>query len=244
MTQQRGKLFLLPSPIAEQGLDSIPAEVKRVIHTLSHFVVERERTARRYIRAMEHPVPIDQLVILEMPQDKIGADVIDNQLRPLLSGNSIGILSEAGLPAIADPGNVYVAWAQRHDIDVIPLAGPSSLMMALMASGLEGQRFAFHGYLSAKKDELGKQLKELEQRADRDQATQIFIETPYRNQQVVEAVMKHVGGERWFCIAAGIGEEGGFVKTRRVKDWVKHSKSAAAPNWPEIHKVPCVFLMR
>lgn len=237
MGQQRGKLFLLPSPITENGVESISAEAIRAMHGLRYFIVERERTARRYLRAAQHPVAIDDLVIMEIPQDSIDPGTIEQQLKPLLSGNSIGLLSEAGLPAIADPGNVFVAWAHQHDVEVIPLAGPSSIMMALMASGLEGQRFAFHGYLSAKKDELGKQLKELEQRADRDKATQIFIEAPYRNQQIMEAVQKHVSAERLFCIAAGLGSDDAFVKTKTIKQWNKKG-------WPEIHKIPAVFLLR
>jgi 16S rRNA (cytidine1402-2'-O)-methyltransferase len=237
MTQVRGRLFLLASPITENGLETIPASVTRVVHGLRYFIAERERTARRYIRALGHPLTIDELTIEEMPQDIMEPKVIERQMQPLLAGHDIGILSEAGLPAIADPGNAYVAWAHRSGIDVVPCSGPSSLMMALMASGLEGQRFAFHGYLSAKKEELGRQLKEVEQRANRDQATQIFIETPYRNQQVMEAVIQHVGGERLFCIAANVGGEGGYVKTKRVRVWAKEG-------FPEVHKIPCVFLLR
>jgi 16S rRNA (cytidine1402-2'-O)-methyltransferase len=237
MTQVRGKLFLLASPITENGLDSIPASVTRVVHELRYFIAERERTARRYIRALEHPLTIDELTIEEMPQDIMDPKWVDRQMQPLLAGHDIGILSEAGLPAIADPGSAYVAWAHRMHIAVVPCSGPSSLMMALMASGLEGQRFAFHGYLSAKREELARQLKEIELRANRDKATQIFIETPYRNQQVLETVVKIVGGERMFCIAANVGGEGGFVKTKRVRVWAKEG-------FPELHKIPCVFLLR
>ena len=146
-------------------------------------------------------------------------------------------MSEAGLPAVADPGNKFVLAAHRMGITVVPLAGPSSIFMALMASGLEGQRFAFHGYLSAKKDELSKQMHQLENRADQENATQIFMEAPYRNNQVLDVVGNKMSAKRLFCIAAGIGSENGFVKTKTVGEWRK-------AGWPEIHKVPTIFLMR
>ena len=146
-------------------------------------------------------------------------------------------MSEAGLPAVADPGNLYVRIAHRFGIKVVPLSGPSSIMMALMGSGLEGQRFAFQGYLSAKKDELASQLKELEKRADRDDATQIWIETPYRNGQILQAAEKYLDKNRNFCIAAGLGSEDGFVMTYKIFEWKKNG-------WPEIHKIPAVFLLK
>ncbi len=237
MTPQPGRLFLLPSPITENGVDMIPVQAVSILHGLEYFLVEKARTARRYISATRPPGPIDRLRITEMPEGDIPAREVQAHLQPLRDGKDMGILSEAGLPGIADPGRVYVAEAHRMGVAVIPVAGPSSIFMALMASGLEGQRFMFHGYLSAKKEELGRQLRDLEQRADRDDATQIFIEAPYRNQQVMATVEKLVSPHRLFCIAAGIGEEDGLVKTKRVGDWVK-------TGWPEIHKVPAVFLMR
>lgn len=179
---------------------------------------------------------IDELHITEMPESVPNESVLKEALAPLLKGNDMGILSEAGLPAIADPGSGYVAAAHRMGIEVIPMSGPSSLFMALMASGMDGQRFMFHGYLSAKKDELGKQLRELEQRSNRDRATQIWIETPYRNMQVMEAVEHQLHAKTRFCIAANMGGESGFVKTKTVGDWKKMG-------WPEVHKVPVVFLL-
>jgi len=186
MAQQRGRLFLLPSPILEGELHSIPADVIRVLHSLDYFIVERARTARRYISMTKPDKAIDSLSIMEITVSDISEIEIQQALAPALEGNDIGIMAEAGLPAIADPGNIYVAMAHQMDIEVVPMSGPSSIFMALMASGLEGQRFMFHGYLSAKKDELGKQLHDLEVRADKDDATQIFIEAPYRNHQVME----------------------------------------------------------
>ncbi len=236
MATQRGKLFLIPTPIAEESLESISAEVIRVIHSLGYFIVEKARTARRFISATGHPEKIDSLLIEEMPDPQDDLQ-IQKLLRPALEGRNIGLMSEAGLPAIADPGNLYVREAQRQGIEVVPLAGPSSIMMALMASGLEGQRFSFHGYLSAKKHELQGQLKDLEKRAVRDDATQIFIETPYRNKQVLEVAALSLEGKRQLCIAAGLGAIEGFVMTKTIGEWKQSG-------WPEIHKVPAVFLIR
>ena len=237
MTIQKGRLFLIPSPISEEGIDSIAPEVIRIIHSLDYFIVERARTARRFISAT-HPVKsIEELQIEEIPENQIDEKEIEKLLSPLLQGKNIGLMSEAGMPAIADPGNRYVIAAQRIGIKVIPFAGPSSIMMALMASGLEGQRFSFHGYLSAKKNELPAQLKNLVQRADHDDATQIWIEAPYRNKQILEAVEKNIPQGKQFCIAANLGNEDGFVVTKLISEWKKNG-------WPEIHKVPAVFLLR
>ena len=237
MTQQRGRLFLLPSPIQEGELNGISADVIKVLHSLDYFIVERARTARRYISLTKPSKAIDSLTIREILVSDISENEIQKALAPAMEGHDIGLLSEAGLPAIADPGNSYVAMAHQMDIIVVPMSGPSSIFLALMASGLEGQRFMFHGYLSAKKDELGKQLHDLEVRADRDDATQIFIETPYRNHQVMEVAEHRLSSKRMLCIAAGIGMEEGFVKTKSMKEWRKSG-------WPEIHKVPTVFLVR
>jgi 16S rRNA (cytidine1402-2'-O)-methyltransferase len=237
MTQQRGRLFLLPSPILEEDLHSIPEEVIQVLHTLDYFIVERARTTRRYISRTRPGKSIEDLNIQEIRISDISEFEIKQALAPAMEGKDIGLLSEAGLPAIADPGNIYVAMAHRLDIEVIPMSGPSSIFMALMASGLEGQRFMFHGYLSPRKDELARQLHDLEIRADRDDATQLFMETPYRNHQILEVAQNKLGSNRMFCIAAGIGSKQGFVKTKSMKEWRKSG-------WPEIHKIPTVFLIR
>ncbi len=237
MAKLKGRLILLPSPINENGLESISPDVIRIMHSLDYFIVERSRTARRYLSASKPIKAIDALIIEEMPEAVQSQNEIDLMLKPAIEGHDIGIMSEAGLPAIADPGNLYVSAAHRLGIKVVPLSGPSSIMMALMASGLEGQRFSFHGYLSAKKDELASQLKDLEKRADRDDATQIWIETPYRNGQVIQAAEKYLDQNRSFCMAAGLGSEDGFVLTKKIVEWKKIG-------WPEIHKVPAVFLIR
>lgn len=226
----------MPSPISEDGLDSISPEVIRILHQLDYFIVERARTARRFISMTKPGRSIEQLHIEEIPENSGDERLLEEQLKPLSLGKDMGMLSEAGLPAIADPGHPYVTLAHQLGVTVIPVAGPSSIMMALMASGLEGQRFAFHGYLSAKKDELAYQLKDLERRADRDQASQIWIETPYRNRQIMDTAMKHLEPARLFCVAAGLGSEAGWVVTKSVQEWKKDG-------WPDIHKIPAVFLL-
>ena len=207
------------------------------MHSLEHFIVERARTSRRYISSTKPPRKIETLLIEEMPEDVNNMKLMEAQMQPLLEGKDMGMLSEAGLPAIADPGSKYVAIAHRLGIRVVPITGPSSIMMALMASGLEGQRFTFHGYLSAKKEDLANEIQNIERRADKDDATQIWIETPYRNRQIMEAVEKYLEPKRMFCIAAGIGSKDGFVITRQVNAWRRSG-------WPEIHKVPTVFLLK
>lgn len=233
----KGKMFVLPSPVIEGKLDSISEEAKNILYSLDYFIVERARTSRRYLSALRHPVPIDSIVFEEIPEGEISQDEIKRFISPLFEGKNIGLLSEAGLPAVADPGNLFVKAASREGFEIVPVAGPSSIMMALMASGLEGQRFSFHGYLSAKKNELSSQLKKLMQRADSDDATQIWIEAPYRNKQILDAMEKYADPGRQFCIAAGIGGENEFIKTMSISEWKRKG-------WPEIHKIPAVFLLK
>lgn len=237
MAKHKGRLFLIPSPIDEAGMESISPEAIRIIHSLDYFIVERARTARRYISATKPGKRMEDLKLEEIPESFSDSKMIDEHLQPLQEGLDVGLMAEAGLPAIADPGKQYVARAHQLGIRVVPISGPSSIMMALMGSGLEGQRFAFHGYLSAKKDDLGGQLSAIENRADRDDATQIWIEAPYRNKQILEAVEKYLNPKRQFCIAAGLGSADGFVLTRNMVSWKRSG-------WPEIHKIPAVFLLR
>ncbi len=237
MSNNKGSLFLLPSPIADHALNSIPVEAIQIMHGLDHFIVERARTSRRFIGSTKPEKPIASLSIVEMVEDMNNQQLIRAQLAPLLEGHDMGILSEAGLPAVADPGNKYVAVAHELGIRVVPVSGPSSIMMALIASGLEGQRFTFHGYLSAKREEVENELRQLERRAEKDNATQIWIEAPYRNRQIMEAAGKCLDRKTSFCIASGLGGKDGFVLTRNIASWQRSG-------WPEIHKVPTVFLLR
>ena len=173
-----GTLYLLPTPIGGPSPEAVlPAEVLSTTRSIEHFVVEELRTARRYLSAIGHPRPIAELQLAELNEHTPPTEV-EGLLRPLLDGHNVGLMSEAGLPAVADPGALLVAAAHRHGIAVMPLVGPSSLMLTLMASGLNGQRFAFAGYLPAKPDERKRAIRQLEQRSRSEQQTQLFIEAP------------------------------------------------------------------
>lgn len=232
MKQKPGTLYLIPTPIETGRIDTLPEKTLIRIHSLNHFIVENARTARRFLRAVNHPQAIDTMWIEEMERESTGVDL----LAPLKEGNDVGIMSEAGLPCIADPGNVYVGEAHRIGANVVPESGPSSLFMALMGSGLEGQRFSFLGYLPAKRNELISKLREVERACDREKATQIWIETPYRNNQMMECIGEVIRGDRYFCIAAGLDSQKPLLQTKQVKQW-------KSTGWPEINKVPTVFLL-
>ena len=176
-----GSLYLIPVPLGPVSPETcLPPDTLAVARRLDHFVVERAKTARAHLKAMGHPQPIQALHLEEL-NEHTPATAIATLLAPLKAGHDVGLLSEAGCPAVADPGAALVLAAHRADIRVVPLIGPSSILLALMASGLGGQRFAFHGYLPAKEPERSQAIRELEKTARRDRATQLFIETPYRS---------------------------------------------------------------
>ncbi|HHM20919.1 MAG TPA: SAM-dependent methyltransferase, partial [Bacteroidetes bacterium] len=175
-----GKLYLIPTPLGDNALHTIPPYVRAIVHRLEYLVAERAKTARHFIRAAGTIRPIADYHISEL-NDRTPRSDLDEMLRPLLEGFDVGIVSEAGCPGVADPGAGLVALAHRKGIKVVPLVGPSSILLAMMASGLNGQNFCFHGYLPAKAYELGNALKKLEQKARRENQTQLFIEAPYRN---------------------------------------------------------------
>ncbi|MEM1124568.1 MAG: SAM-dependent methyltransferase, partial [Bacteroidota bacterium] len=197
---QRGKLYLIPTPLGEESPQILPQYVLHIIHQLDIFIAERAKTARRYIKTTEHPKAISALTFSELNKR---TDIEDWQqyLNPALMGKDIGLLSEAGCPGVADPGAEVVKLAHQKGIEVIPLVGPSSILLAIMASGMNGQSFAFHGYLSPKREQVGKDLKRLEQMAQKQKQTQLFIETPYRNGQLVEQALKVLGSKTQFCVA-------------------------------------------
>jgi 16S rRNA (cytidine1402-2'-O)-methyltransferase len=230
-----GKLFLIPTPLGEEGNVSIPNYVITTVHKLDHFIVERAKTARHWIKSTQHPKPLADLVMQELnehtPNNELNA-----LLQPLRDGYDVGLLSEAGCPGVADPGATVVALAHREGIEVLPLVGPSSILLALMGSGMNGQHFTFRGYLSAKRDEVGKQLKQIEQQAIREQSAQVFIETPYRNQQLLEALLTHLQAETKVCIAVDLSLSTQFIRTLSVSQWKKQGT-------PELHKRPAVFVI-
>ena len=231
----KGKLYLIPTPLGEgDPARVLPASVLEVIPTLSCFVVEELRTARRFLSAAGLKGHIDSLEFHELNEHTRPQDV-EAFARLFDEGRNVGLLSEAGLPAVADPGALLVALCHRHGIEVVPLVGPSSLMLALMASGLNGQSFAFVGYIPAKTEERRAALRTLEKRSASARQTQILIETPYRNDSLMADLVGCLSGNTRVCVAANLTCPDQFICTRTVAEWKQHPVT--------IGKRPCVFLI-
>ncbi len=228
----KSKLYLIPIPIADNALHTLSEEVKTVTLEIKHFFVENIRTARRFLKAIHKEIIIDDLSFSEIDKRE-GADMsVFNQW--VQAGHTIGIMSESGCPGIADPGAELVAKAHEKNIDVYPLTGPSSIILSLMASGLDGQRFAFNGYLPIKDPMRSKAVKNYEQLSQKEKQTQVFIETPYRNNALLDELIKHCHPNTRLCIAQDITGEHMFLKTKTINDWKK--------NKPVLEKLPTVFL--
>jgi 16S rRNA (cytidine1402-2'-O)-methyltransferase len=230
-----GTLYLIPTPLGQTSLDLVlPEENRRIASRLTHFVVEHAKTARAFLKQVGTALPLQQLTLLEL-NEHTPAAALPGLLAPLLAGEDVGLLSEAGCPAVADPGADLVRLAHQNGITVRPLVGPSSILLALMGSGLVGQRFAFHGYLPAKAEERKKALRELEKRAALDAAAQAFIETPYRNNAMLEAILATCHGDTLLTVACDLSLASEYLATRPVKAW--HGAR------PDLHRRPCVFLL-
>jgi len=228
-----GTLYLIPLPIADGALQTLSQEITQYTGQITHYFVENTRTARRFLRSLHPALVIDSLHFSEIDKHK-GPDTA--LLRTWLkNGQDIGIMSEAGCPGIADPGAELVAIAQNMGAKVIPLTGPNSLILALMASGLNGQSFCFVGYLPVKDPMRMKRIKELEAISQKEKQTQLFIETPYRNDHLLADLLKHCSGKTHLCIAQNITAADAFIKTMTVTDWKKQV--------PALGKTPAVFLM-
>lgn len=229
-----GRLHLIPVPLAENAVDTIPEAVKQQACGLKYYFVEQVRTARRWLKAYDKEVVIDEITFAEVNKQQSADKVLLRQW--LKAGYDVGLMSEAGCPAIADPGSELVACAQELGATVVPHIGPSSILLALMASGFNGQGFRFAGYLPVKEPMRSKAIKELEQVAQQKQETQIFIETPYRNNQMLEELIKalHPNKTR-LCIAADITADTAFIQTRTPAEWNKQK--------PDLHKRPAIFLV-
>lgn len=231
-----GRLWLLPVALGESRWESfLPPASREAACRLSHFVVENAKTARAELKRFGHPLPLRELNIEQLPE-ALTTSEIDRLLAPLQAGVDLGLMSEAGCPAVADPGALLVRRAHELGIAVKPLVGPSSLLLALMASGLDGQRFAFHGYLPAREPERGKRIAEFEVESARKAQTQIFIETPYRNLALHAALLQACRPATRLCLATDLGLEGEAIATRRIADWKKMPP-------PPIDKRPTVFLL-
>ena len=231
----RGSLYLIPSPLGDNApQEVIPASVLQMLPHFTTFVVEETRTARRYLSKAGLKGKIQDLRFFEL-NEHTGHEQIESYLELFNDGNDVALISEAGLPAVADPGAQLVALAHRHGIRVIPSVGPSSLMLALMASGLNGQSFAFCGYLPAKSEERKSRLKAIEKLSAAADQSQIFIETPYRNEQMLSDILSVCRPGTRLCIAADITLPDEFIRTRTISEW-KEEKTA-------IGKRPCVFIL-
>ena len=230
-----GKLYLIPTPLGDYAPEEVlPGPVLERIRTLHTYVAEEIRTARRFLSAAGLKGHIGEITFRELNEHTTPAEV--EELEVLFrDGNDVGLVSEAGLPAVADPGAQLVALCHRLDIEVVPFTGPSSLMLALMGSGLNGQSFAFCGYLPAKNEERRKAIREIERRSTALKQTQIFIETPYRNDAMLTDILSVCQDGTRLCIAADLTLPDAFLKTRRIGAWKK--------NPPQIGKRPCVFLL-
>ena len=235
MMTNKGKLYLIPSPLGDnQPSEVLPEMVFETIGRIRTYVVEEVRTARRFLSRAGLKGKIDTLEFHEL-NEHTSSEQIEGYLGLFERGEDIGLISEAGLPAVADPGAQLVALCHKRGIEVVPLVGPSSLMLALMASGLNGQSFAFCGYIPAKSDERKSRLKVLEKVSSQLNQTQIIIETPYRNDSLLTDILSVCNPSTRLCIAADITLPTAYIRTASIGDWKK--------NVPTIGKRPCVFLL-
>ena len=228
-------LYLIPNLLGDTPVEQVlPPYNHEIIMGIRHFIVEDVRTARRFLKLVDRSIDIDQLTFYTLNKHT-NPEEVASMLRPLEEGSPMGVISEAGCPAVADPGADVVAIAQRKGLQVIPLVGPSSIILAVMGSGFNGQSFAFNGYLPIEPDERIKTLKKLEQRAYTENQTQLFIETPYRNAKMMADILKACRPQTHLCIAAGLTTKDEYIKTRTVKEWLG--------KLPALEKIPCIFLI-
>lgn len=217
----KATLFLIPTPINEtDDINTLPSNTLNKIFDTKFFIVENIRTARRFLKKISYPHSIDSTWFHEIDKHKIEENLTEI-INPLIQGNNMGLLSEAGVPCVADPGYNIVRFVHKHNFNVVPLVGPSSIILALMASGLNGQFFTFHGYLPVDKNELKNKLKQIELNTNIG-CTQIFIETPYRTDKLFDALVSFLKNETLLCIAANLNCENEFVKTAEIGYWKKN----------------------
>lgn len=230
-------LYLIPVTLGETEYQKVlPEYNKKILRGIKNFIVENRRSAIRFLKLADSSIDIDSLEFLELNEHSDLAR-ISNYLDPLLKKKlPMGIISEAGCPAVADPGAAVVEMAQKKNLKVVPLSGPSSMIMAVMSSGLNGQSFAFNGYLPVKPNERAAKIRQLENRAWNEKQTQLFIEAPYRNLKMLESILNSCRNETLVCVAAGLTTEQEFIKTLSVAEWKKS-------NEPPINKVPAIFLI-
>lgn len=233
--KNKGKLYLLPNTISESPVDTqLHDGVKNMAESLDYFICEHAKNLRAFLKRLSIPSPYDHLRIHELNKHTDRSE-LPSFLKPALDGHDIGLVSDAGCPGIADPGADVVRMAHDKGIQVVPMVGPSSLLLTLMASGLNGQRFAFHGYLPQKEGALKQRLKELEAESRKTGVSQLFIETPYRNERLMSHLLKYLHPSSLLCIGIDITGADEFVLTRPVAAWKKSGV--------QFNKRPCVFIL-
>jgi len=230
-----GTLYLVPVPLAENAAaKSFTPYLTDTINSIREYIVENEKTARRFLREAGLKIPQSELVIHDYGKHSRDND-INSFFKGLTAGNDVGLMSEAGCPGVADPGSDIVAEAHKRGIKVVPLVGPSSILLAVMASGFNGQSFTFHGYLPIDKNERAKRIKELEALATRFNQTQLFIETPFRNNPMLEEILRSCTPNTRLCIACDLTAADEFVQTKTIAAWRQKV--------PDLHKRPTIFLL-
>jgi len=232
----KGQLYLIPTPLGDGIIEPLPEYLIQQVHQIDVFIVERGKTARQFLKEIKTPIRLQEMTFFELNKRTDPAD-IQSFLEPAIrEGKNIGLMSEAGCPGVADPGAVVVQLAHKLGIKVNPLVGPSSVLLALMASGMNGQQFAFHGYLPIKSPGGKETPKKFERLSAKQNQTQIFIETPYRNDGFIEDALSVLQPQTLFCIAADITLPSQYISTHPVKTWQKK-------DIPKLHKRPAIFLL-
>lgn len=231
-------LYLIPCPISDDTAvaDVTPAANQAIIDSLDYFIVENTRSARRFLSKSGYAKAIDEATFVELNEHTTSPTEIARMIEPLKAGRSAGVISEAGVPAVADPGQAVVELCHKHNIRVVPLVGPSSILMSVMASGLSGQSFAFNGYLPIKEPERSKTIKRLESRARTEHQSQLFIEAPYRNVKLLEQMLKSLNSDTRLCVACDITSKSEYIRTQTVAQWCKSTM-------PDIQKRPTIFII-
>lgn len=233
-SKKAGVLYLIPSPLGDNADDFLADNVKKIIFGLQHFVVEKEKTARNILKYLGYPRSFDSVDFNEL-NERTSVDKMLSYINILTAGNSVGLMSEAGAPCIADPGEQFVNLAHQCGIKVVPLVGPSAIMLALMASGVGANNFAFRGYLPVRPQERRKRIVELERLSRKHDEAQIFIETPYRNAQLFDEILKACLDDTLLCVAREITQPGEYIMTMPISKWRKTKVS--------LHKRPTVFIL-
>jgi 16S rRNA (cytidine1402-2'-O)-methyltransferase len=230
-----GKLYLIPTVLAENTAEKIISpEIREIVKNTGYYLVENVRTARRFISSLKTGITIDDLNF-EILDKKTKPLELERMMQPLFSGQDVGVMSEAGCPGIADPGSAAVAYAHEKKIQVVPLTGPSAMFLALMGSGFNGQSFAFHGYLPIDKKDRINAIKQLEGESARHNKTQIFMETPFRNNHLLEDLKSTLSPHTKLCIAKNLTGSDEFIQTKTISDW-RNTKI-------DLHKIPVVFIL-